>query len=117
MVTNDKGPDDPQDPAEPEIDSPSSTGPTAVRSLMERKETLARQIQMAVTRGGRVESQSDTNAVVVVGKPVNHILHFLIGVFTCGLWWIVWLILAITGGEKREMITVDEWGNAAVQRV
>ena len=106
------------DKLEEEGQTPEASGSsTPVKTLMERKETLARQIQMAVTRGGRVESQSDTNAVMVTGKPVNHLLHFFIGVFTCGLWWIAWLILAVTGGEKREMITVDDWGNASVQRV
>jgi len=87
------------------------------KSSNDRREMLARQVQMSVVQGGRVESQTDYTAVIVKGKPVNHLLHFLIGVFTCGLWWIAWLIIAITGGEKREMLTIDEWGNALVQHV
>ncbi len=102
--------ENPQDPSGLNVSQPQKT-------LMERKEILARQIQMAVAQGGRVESQSDANAVIVKGKQVNHLLHFLIGVFTCGLWWIAWLIIAITGGEKREMVVVDDWGNASVQHV
>lgn len=86
------------------------------KSLEERKAVLAQQIQMAVARGGRIESQSDTTAVIVMGKPVNHLLHFFVGLFTLGFWWIVWIVLAITGGEKRQMISVDELGNAIVQR-
>lgn len=89
---------------------------TQQKSADERKALLAQQIQMAVASGGRVESQSDTMAVIVSGKPVNHILHFFIGLFTLGLWWIVWIILAITGGEKRQMVTVDEFGNVLVQK-
>jgi competence CoiA-like predicted nuclease len=27
-------------------------------------------------------------------QGVNHILHFLVSFFTCGLWLIVWLVLA-----------------------
>ena len=30
-----------------------------------------------------------------LAKPLNHVLHFFIGLFTLGLWWWVWLILAI----------------------
>jgi hypothetical protein len=86
------------------------------KTLEERKAILAQQIQQAVVKGGRVESQSDTMAVIIYGKPVNHLLHFFIGLFTVGLWWIVWLVLALTGGEKREMITIDEFGNVLVQK-
>ena len=86
------------------------------KTLEERKAILAQHIQQAVVKGGRVESQSETMAVIVYGKPVNHLLHFFIGLFTVGLWWIVWLILVLTGGEKREMITVDEFGNVLVQK-
>lgn len=85
-------------------------------SLEKRKEVLSRQIQTAVAKGGRIESQSDTVAIVVTGKKVNHLLHFIIGIFTLGFWWIVWIILAISGGEKRQMITVDEFGRPLVQR-
>jgi hypothetical protein len=31
----------------------------------------------------------------------NHILHFLITMFTCGLWVVVWFILAMQGGRFR----------------
>jgi hypothetical protein len=85
-------------------------------SLEDRKRILAQQIQQAIARGGRVQSQSDTMAVIVHGHPVNHLLHFILGIFTFGLWWIVWIILAVSGGEKREMITVDEMGAVNVRR-
>jgi hypothetical protein len=85
--------------------------------LDERRLILAQQIQMAVARGGRVESQGDTMAVVVYGKPVNHILHLLLTILTAGLWIIVWIILVVSGGEKRWMINVDESGNVQNQQV
>ena len=85
-------------------------------SMQERKALLARQVAMSVGSGARVESQSDTMAVLIRGRPVNHLLHFFIGVFTLGLWWIVWLLLGITGGERREVVTVDEFGNVLVQK-
>ena len=90
--------------------------PSNRKSMEERKEILSRQVQQSVARGARIESQSDTMAVVVTGKTVNHVLHFLIGVVTLGIWWIVWLILIIAGGEKRKMITVDEYGLILLQK-
>jgi hypothetical protein len=87
------------------------------KTLEERKAILAQQIQQAVARGARVESQSDTMAVVIYGKPVNHLLHFIISLVTVGFWVIVWIVLAIAGGEKRQMITIDEFGNVLVQKV
>ena len=41
---------------------------------------------------------------MVRGQRVNHLLHFIVGFLTLGLWWVVWLILALTGGEKRKTI-------------
>ena len=64
-----------------------------------------------MTQNARIESQSDYQAVLVTGQPVNHILHCLLTIFcTCGLWVFVWFILILTGGIKRQMISVDEWG-------
>lgn len=91
-------------------------GPSGGKSTWERKALLAQQLQQEVARGGRVDSQNDTMAVVVTGKPVNHILHFLITLFTAGLWIPIWIIVAATGGEKRKMITVDEFGNVQIQK-
>jgi Protein of unknown function (DUF2510) len=90
---------------------------TTRRAADERKAMLAQQLQGAVARGMRIESQSDYQAVLVEGKPVNHVLHAIITIFSCGLWGIVWIILAITGGEKREMIVVDEFGNVQLQKL
>lgn len=87
------------------------------KSVEERKAILAQHIQSAVVQGGRVESQSEIMATIVIGRRVNHLLHFLIGVFTCGAWWLVWLLLALAGGERRQLITVDEFGNVTVQNV
>ena len=89
---------------------------TETKSLDERKAILSQHVQQAVGRGMRVDTQSDTMAVVVSGKPVNHILHLILTIVTVGFWGIVWLILVIAGGEKREMITVDEYGNVLKQK-
>jgi hypothetical protein len=83
----------------------------------QRRELLARTVAGQVAGGARVESQSDHQAVVVKGKPVNHVLHLILTLVTFTIWGWVWVALAIFGGEKRSMVTVDEYGNVAVQKV
>jgi hypothetical protein len=96
---------------------PEPIPPSGRKSLEERKELLARTIAHQVVTGARVESQSDFQAVLVRGKPVNHVLHLILTLVTFTLWGWVWIALAILGGEKRSMITVDEYGNVAVLKV
>jgi hypothetical protein len=90
---------------------------TTTRSPAERKAILAQQLQTAAARGLRIESQSDFQAVLISGKPVNNTLHAILTIFTCLLWGIVWAIVAGTGGESREMVVVDEFGNVQHQRL
>lgn len=90
---------------------------TSRRSADERKVILAQQLQTAAARGLRIESQSDFQAVLVEGQPVNHTLHAILTIFTCLLWGIVWAIIAATGGEKRQMVVVDEFGNVLWQQL
>jgi len=97
---------------------PAGTAVSTVRrSPDERKAMLAQQVQQAVGRGLRIESQSDYQAVLVEGKPINHTLHAILTIFTCLVWGIVWAVIAGTGGEKREMIVVDEFGNVQHQKL
>jgi hypothetical protein len=60
---------------------------------------------------GRVESVTAYTAVVVYGKPVNHVLHLLATVFLCRLWLPIWILIAIDGGETRRVLSVDHCGN------
>lgn len=76
----------------------------------ERAEILNQAIATAVARGGRVESHTRFQAVIVYGHPVNHVLHAILTVFTCLLWGIVWLIIGSFGGERREVLQVDPHG-------
>jgi len=90
---------------------------TERRTADERRVILAKQLQTAAARGLRIESQSDFQAVLVEGKPVNHVLHAILTIFTCLAWGIVWIVLAATGGEKREMVVVDDFGNVIWQKL
>lgn len=91
--------------------------PVVRKSTDERKQLLAQTVQNQIAAGARVESQSDFQAVLVRGHRVNHLLHFLIGFPTLGLWWLAWIGIAIMGGEKRSTAQVDEFGNVNVQQL
>ncbi len=74
-------------------------------------------IHNQVGQGARVESQSDYQAFLIKGKRPNHILHLILSLVTVGLWVPVWILVAIIGGEKRQSASVDEWGNASLQKI
>ena len=90
---------------------------TERKSADERKAALALQVSQKVASGMRVESQSDFQAVLVKGKPVNHLLHGILTFFSMGMWGVVWLILFLTGGQTREIINIDDYGNALISTV
>jgi hypothetical protein len=93
--------------------------PSGVRRMSdeERRAILAQQLQMGVVQGRRIESQSEFQAVLATGQPVNHTLHAILTIFTCLIWGIVWIILAATGGVSRELLVVDEYGNVQLQQL
>ena len=82
-----------------------------------RREQLALEISRLAAQGYRVESQSDIQATLVRGRRVNHILHLLLTLVTLGIWLLVWISLAIFGGEKRIILVVDEFGNTRQEQV
>ena len=63
-------------------------------------------VQHMVFNGWRVMYADDTVVQLEKGQQVNHILHFLISVLSCGLWVFVWIVLAAGGGVKRQTIAV-----------
>jgi hypothetical protein len=106
------------------VPTPVGPAPTPVqpsapqrKTADERKEALGRAIHTQVAQGARVESQGDYQGILVTGHRPNHVLHLILGFVTLGLWWIVWLGLAIFGGETRMSVNVDEWGNTNVQKL
>ncbi|MFC9943362.1 hypothetical protein [Streptomyces pratensis] len=67
-------------------------------------------VSRRVAAGWRVESRSGSQAVLVHGQPVNHVLHAFLTVFTCCVWGVVWAGLALTNRVDRVVITVDAQG-------
>ncbi|MFD9425277.1 MULTISPECIES: hypothetical protein [unclassified Streptomyces] len=64
-----------------------------------------------IASGWRVESRSGTQVVLVRGHPVNHVLHAFLTVFSCLMWGVVWLGLAVTNRVERVALTVDVQGH------
>ncbi|RZI82220.1 MAG: hypothetical protein EOO67_18140 [Microbacterium sp.] len=83
----------------------------------QRSAVLAQAVFAEVARGCRIETQAPFQAVLVAGKPVNHLLHFLVGAATCGFWWLAWAIIAVTGGESRLVLQIDDYGQILRQKV
>jgi hypothetical protein len=110
---------------EPQASPPTTETGSEVDSIIgsqksadERKAILARTVTNEVARGWRVESQSDYQAVLMKGKRTSHGLHLFLSIITAGLWLIVWAILAfVVNKDRREIATVDEYGNSSVSRV
>lgn len=67
--------------------------------------SLDQAVGQYVKWGWRVESRSPTQAVMVRGRRTNHILHLILTLVTLGVWAIVWICVAIFGGEKRKVLT------------
>lgn len=76
------------------------------------KAVLDAELAKRASAGWRlVLRESDTEAVMEKGKRPNHLLHFLISVFTLGIWaLLVWLPLSMFKHVKRTRITVDAQG-------
>ena len=87
------------------------------RSTEELKGILGRQVSMMAASGMRVESLSDFQAILVKGRRPHHLLHLIFTLMTSGLWAIVWLVLCIRGGEKRQVVWVDEFGNIVIREM
>ena len=74
---------------------------------------LEKELAISVACGWRIESRSDTMAILARGdamSPTMHLIHLILTVSTAGAWGLVWLILWMFSGEEREIATVDEWG-------
>jgi hypothetical protein len=99
-------------PAHP--DSGTATVPDSTR-----KARLAQAVQLEVIAGGRIEAQGEFNAIIRFGNPVNHVLHLILTLVTCGVWSLVWLILFIISQTSRRTVTlnVDEYGNVVRQQI
>ena len=42
-------------------------------------------------------------------EQTNHVLHFLLGLFTCGLWWGLWLLMGVAAKPWRCTLCGTTW--------
>lgn len=83
----------------------------------ERKARLDTAVQQYARGGWRMEARSDFQATVAKGKNTNHLLHVVLSLITLGAWLVVWLLVAVLGGLKRRLLTVDDYGNVTDTKV
>lgn len=76
----------------------------------EARAALDRAVATELASGAELESQAGTNAVLLKGKKVNHVLHAILSLITAGFWLIVWLLLVLTNKRKRIVLSVNERG-------
>jgi hypothetical protein len=77
----------------------------------ERAAIMQQRLRELAFYGYTISAVDGPRAAVWRGAPVNHILHLLLSVFTCGLWLPVWLLIMMFGGTKQQHIYIDEYGN------
>ena len=80
----------------------------------ERDKVLEKAVSYKARQGSRIEYRGEQEVVVVTGSKPNHILHLLLTIFTLGLWLIPWIIIGVFGGEKRETLSVNEYGEVSL---
>lgn len=84
----------------------------------DRRETRVKALSLAVHQmvsqdGWRVESQSEYMATLRKGRKISHLLHLVLTLLT-GIWAIVWVISAVKNKQRVAVVTVDDYGNIAV---
>jgi hypothetical protein len=87
----------------------------------EKLQTFSKMISTQVMQGFTVYDRNDKNLVAVLGKPggkVNHLLHCVISIFSCGFWIIVWAYLIFSKAkEQRLRISIDNNGNVVDETI
>lgn len=71
---------------------------------------------------GYIVVDKNTEGLVAVlekqGSKVNHLLHLIITLFSCGVWAIVWIVLIILNrGGQRIRVSIDGSGNLLEEKV
>ncbi len=80
----------------------------------ERKARLSSAVGFEVSRGWRIDSQTDHMVALTRGGDTSHVLHFFLTLFTLGLWGIIWLIRGLSNAKARKILSVDLQGQIVV---
>jgi hypothetical protein len=94
---------------------------SAKSSYEEKLQRFSNMVSTKTMQGFMVADRNDKTLTAVLIKQaekINHLLHFVITVFTCGWWGIAWIIIYFTKGrEHRVRITIDSAGNAIEEKI
>ena len=94
-----------------------TTGDTGAELL----DRFSRAISSKTMAGWNVVDRNDKDLEAVLifpEKPIKHVVHLLITLFTCGLWGLVWGGLALLHkGEKRVRVSIDAAGNLLEEEI
>lgn len=78
-------------------------------------------ISTKTMQGFMVADRNDKALVAVLvkqGEKINHLLHFLISLISCGFWLFVWAYLALVKAkEQRVRISIDQGGNILEEKI
>ena len=78
-----------------------------------RKRALAQAVVNAAAQGGRVESQTDEQAILVYEE--NDLLRYLfLTIITLGFYWLGGWMFYRPKKLKRQLIRIDDFGNTVV---
>lgn len=79
--------------------------------VAQRAAIMQQRLRDLTFHGYRVEVADGPRAIVYTGDPINHVVHAILTVFTCGLWLPVWILIMMFGGIRRRRIHIDDYGN------
>ena len=84
-------------------------------ALRERQNRLSRSVSNRAMAGWNIVDRNDQECYAVLmlpGTKVNHVLHLILSVLTCGIWLPLWIFMMLRNKqEQRVRITVDAQGS------
>ncbi len=89
--------------------------PTAGPTTAGGSPALQYAIASYAAQGFHLEVNNGQQAVMAKPARVNHAAYFLIGIFTCGLVWLLWLLAAVTAKDTRVILTAMPDGQIDAQ--
>lgn len=81
-----------------------ASGREQSRKLDSKIQALLAQQDSTQPGAWRLESRSDTRAVLIRERKVNHRLHLLLTILTLGFWVFVWMVVAAHSTEPQRKV-------------
>lgn len=83
---------------------------------MQVTDPLQQAIAACAEQGWRLQSATANTAAMVYSRDVNHAMHSILSLLTCGVWLFVWLFIAASNRQHSMLILVDDAGNVSYQQ-